>query len=309
MRKVLPVLLVTLGSFFVVVAIVALTWVPGQVERTPLDTDNTTALSGTAGVFSGGDALEEGPVLAWSGNAVDSEASDDDNVVFNTSLCLVHDEGGIDSCVDKDDPEGRLISAETQQFVADRHTAMTVDNGDYLPETAPQLAGLQNKWPFNAEKKTYPVWDDIVAGTVDAKYVDEEKIDGLTVYKYEYVAHATGVELVADITGTYDATYTFYIEPRTGSIIKQVVHQERVADDGTPLLELDLAFTDDQVKTNVDDANDARATLRLLEDIVPVVGLAVGIPFVLAGLALLVLGRRKRAAAARTDGRSTTTVG
>lgn len=309
MRKVLPVLLVTLGTFFVVVAIVALTWVPGQVERTPLDTDNTTALSGTAGVFSGGDALEEGPVLAWSGNAVDSEASDDDNVVFNTSLCLVHDEGGIDSCVDKDDPQGRLISAETQQFVTDRHTAMTVDNGDYLPETVPQLAGLQNKWPFNAEKKTYPVWDDIVAGTVDAKYLGEEELEGLTVYKYEYVAHATGVELVADITGTYDATYTFYIEPRTGSIINQVVHQERVADDGTPLLELDLAFTDDQVKTNVDDANEARATLRLLEDIVPVVGLAVGIPFVLAGLALMVLGRRKRAAAARSEGRPTTTVG
>ena len=309
MRKVLPVVLVTLGSFFLVVAIVALTWVPGQVERTPLDTDNVTELSGTAGVFSGGETLDEGPVLAWSTNAVDSEASDDDNVVFNTSLCLVHDEGGIDSCVDADDPEGRLISAETQQFVADRHTAMTVDNGDYLPETAPQLAGLQNKWPFNAEKKTYPVWDDIVAGTVDAEYLGEDQIEGLTVYEYEYVAQATGVELVGDITGTYDATYTFYIEPRTGSIIKQVVHQERVADDGTPLLELDLAFTDDQVSANVDDANEARSTLRLLEDIVPVVGLAVGIPFVLAGLALLLLGRRKRAAAARADDRPRATVG
>lgn len=308
MRKVLPVVLVTLGSFFLVVAVVALTWVPGQVERTPLDTDNVTELSGTAGVFSGGEALDEGPVLAWSTNAVDSEASDGDNVVFNTSLCLVHDEGGIDSCVDADDPEGRLISAETQQFVADRHTAMTVDNGDYLPEDAPQLAGLQNKWPFNAEKKSYPVWDDIVAGTVDAEYLGEDEIEGLTVYEYEYVAQASGVELVGDITGTYDATYTFYIEPRTGSIIKQVVHQERVADDGTPLLELDLAFTDDQVSANVDDANEARSTLRLLEDIVPIVGLAVGVPFVLAGLALLLLGRRKRAASP-ADGRSTTTAG
>lgn len=309
MRKVLPVVLITLGSFFLVVAIVALTWVPGQVERTPLDTDNVTALDGTAGVFSGGDALDEGPVLAWSTNAVDSEASDGDNVVFNTSLCLVHDEGGIDSCVDADDPEGRLISAETSQFVTDRHTAETVDNGDYLPETAPQLAGLQNKWPFDAQKKSYPVWDDIVAGTVDAEYLGEDQIEGLTVYEYEYVAHATGVELVGDITGTYDATYTFYIEPRTGSIIKQVVHQERVADDGTPLLELDLAFTDDQVSTNVDDANEARATLRLLEDIVPVVGLVVGIPFVLAGLALVLLRRRKRAAAARTEDRPKASVG
>lgn len=294
MRKVLPVLLVTVGSFLVVVAIVALTWVPGQVERTPLDTDNTTHLSGTAGVFSGGDTLDEGPVLAWSGNAVDSKASDDDNVVFNTSLCLVHDEGGIDSCVDDTDPEGRLISAETSQFVADRHTAMTVDNGDYLPADAPQLEGLQNKWPFNAEKKTYPVWDDIVGAAVDADYLGEEKIDGLKVYKYEYNTTADGVLLVGDITGTYTATYTFYIEPRTGSIINQVVHQERVADNDTPLLDLDLAFTDDQVKKNVDDANEALSTLRLLEDIVPVVGLAVGIPLILIGLALLFIARRNR---------------
>ncbi len=303
MRKVLPVLLITLGSFFVVVALVALTWVPGQVERTPLDTDNLTALSGTAGVFSGGDALSEGPVKAWSANAVDSNASDDDNVVFNTSLCLVHDEGGIDGCVDADDPEGRLINAETSQFVTDRHTAMTVDNDDYLPETAPQLEGLQNKWPFDAQKKTYPVWDDIVGSAVDAPYIGEDKIEGLTVYEYQYDAHATSVTLVGDIVGTYDATYTFFIEPRTGSIIKQVVHQERVADNGTPLLELDLAFTDDQVSQNVDDANEARSSLRLLEDIVPVVGLAVGIPFVLVGLALLVIARRKRAAT-RTDDRT-----
>jgi hypothetical protein len=174
---------------------------------------------------------------------------------------------------------------------------MTVDNGDYLPADAPQLEGLQNKWPFNAQKKSYPVWDDIVGAAVDAEYLGEEEIDGLTVYKYEYDTTADGVLLVGDISGTYAATYTFYIEPRTGSIINQVVHQERVADNGTPLLELDLAFTDDQVKTNVDDANEALSTLRLLEDIVPVVGLAVGIPVILIGLALLVLNRRRRAGA------------
>lgn len=297
MRKILPALLIVVGTFFLVVAIVALTWVPGQVERTPLDTDNVTDLSGTAGVFSGGDALDEGPVKAWSTNAVDSEASDDDNVVFNTSLCLVHDEGGIDGCVDADDPQDRLISAETTLFVTDRHTAMTVDNDGYLPETAPQLEGLQNKWPFDAQKKAYPVWDDIIAGTVEAEYLGEDEIDGLKVYKYEYHATADSVVVAGDITGTYDATYTFYIEPRTGSIIKQVVHQERVADNGTPLLELDLAFTDEQVQKNVDDANEAISTLRLLEDIVPIVGLAAGVPLILLGLALLLLARRRRTAA------------
>lgn len=287
MRKVVPGLLIGLGAFLVAAAVVALTWVPGQVERTPLDTDNTTALSGEASVLG----AKKGPVLAWSENKVDSNASDDDNVVFNTSLCVVHDEGGIDGCVEGKDK--RLISAETSQFVADRHTAMTVDNGDYLPADAPQMEGLQNKWPFNAEKKTYPVWDDIVGAAVDAEYQGEDEIDGMTVYKYQYTANVGPVPLVADINGTYFATYTFYIEPKTGTIINQEVHQERIAGGVETILELDLAFTDDQVQKNVDDTNDSLSQLNLLEKTVPIVGFAVGIPLILIGIALLVLGRRK----------------
>jgi hypothetical protein len=292
MRKVLPGLMIGLGAFLVAAAIVALTWVPGQVERTPLDTDNTTALSGEAAVL--GDPA--GPVLGWSGNAVDSKASDSKNVVFNTSLCLVHDEDGIDGCVE--DPDKRLISAETSQFVTDRHTGMTVDNDDYLPADAPQLEGLQNKWPFDAQKKTYPVWDDIVGAAVDTEYQGEDKIDGLKVYKYAYTANVGPVTLVGDITGTYFGKYEFYIEPKTGSIINQVVHQERIASGVETILELDLAFTDAQVKANVKDAKDALSTLRLMEVIVPIVGFVVGIPVMLIGIALLVIGRRKRNAAA-----------
>jgi hypothetical protein len=288
MRKVLPALLIGLGAFLVATAIVCLTWVPGQVERTPLDTNNTTALSGEASVLGG----PQGPVLGWSENKVDSDASDGDNVVFNTSLCVVHDEDGIDGCVKGTDK--RLISAETAQFVADRHTAMTVDNGDYLPEGAPQLEGLQNKWPFDSEKKTYPVWDDVVGAAVDAAYVGEDEIDGLTVYKYEYTANVGPVPLVADINGTYFAKNTYYIEPKTGSIINQVVHQERIAGGVETILELDLAFTDDQVKANVQDANDAVSQLRLLEVIVPIVGLAVGIPLLLIGGFLAFTGGRRR---------------
>lgn len=287
MRKVLPGLLIGLGAFLVAVAIVALTWVPGHVERTPLDTDNVTALSGEAAVLG----APAGPVLGWSTNAIDADASTDDVAVWVTSLCVVHDEGGIDGCVPGSDK--RLLSAETALFATDRHTAMTVDNDGFVPEDTPQQEGLQNKWPFDAQKKTYPVWDDIVGEAVDAEYQGEDEIDGLTVYTYEYNADVDGVTLVGDISGRYVATYTFYIEPRTGSIINQVVHQERIANGDDTVLELDLAFTDDQVATNVDDANEALATLTLMERTVPIVGLAVGIPVLLVGGVLLVLGRRK----------------
>ncbi|MCB0893799.1 MAG: DUF3068 domain-containing protein [Nocardioidaceae bacterium] len=279
--------MIGLGMFLVAAAIVALTWVPGQVERTPLDTDNVTDLSGEASVLG----EPAGPMLGWSTNAVDSAKSTDDVAVWVTSLCVVHDEGGIDGCVDGKDK--RLLSAEESLFATDRHTAVTVPNNGFVPPDTLQMEGLQNKWPFNAEKKTYPVWDDIVGGAVDAEYQGESEIDGLDVYKYEYNADVDNVLLVGDITGRYLATYTFYVEPKTGSIINQVVHQERIAAGNDTILVLDLAFTDEQMQTNVDDANEALATLTLMEKTVPIVGFAVGIPVMVVGVVLLLLGRRK----------------
>jgi hypothetical protein len=288
MRKVLPVLLAGLGAFLVAMAIVALTWVPGVVERTPLDTDNTTELSGTVSVL--GEA--EGPAKAWSVNKVDSNASDDDVAVFDTSLCLVHDEDDIDGCVDGED--SRLISAETTRFATDRHTAETVDNEGYLSEDNKQMEGLQNKWPFNAEKKAYPVWDDLVDAAVDATFEGEEEIDGLKVYVYSYSANVGPVVIVGDIIGTYFGQYTFYVEPKTGSIINQTIHQERLSAGVESVLDLDLEFTDEQIQANVDDANEALSLLNLMEVIIPIVGFAVGIPALVIGLLLMLRGRRKR---------------
>ena len=121
MRKILAPILIGLGAFLVVAAVIAQVWAPGQIERTPLDTDNTTYLSGSAQVAGGDDlSLQESPVLAFSVNQVDADASDDDVVAWTTSLCVVRDEGDIDGCVDADDPEGRLVSAETEVFATDR---------------------------------------------------------------------------------------------------------------------------------------------------------------------------------------------
>ena len=71
------------------------------------------------------------------------------------------------------------------------------------------------------------------------------------------------------------------------------MHQERVADGVGKILDLDLAFTDDQVQTNVDDANDNLSSLRLLETVVPVVGYVAGGIALVAGLAVLLLRRRR----------------
>lgn len=295
MRKIAALVLVALGAFLVVAAVVALTWAPGQVERTPLDTDSTTYLEGSAlkADPANGYELEPLDVVAFSTNQADAEASDDDVVAWVSTLCLVVDEGDPTGCVDEDDPQGRLISAETDVFATDRHTGLTVMDDEYLPADATEQEGLQNKWPFGAEKTTYPVWDGLAGEAVDAVYEDTVEIDGLQTYHYVATVDVSGVEVIEGVPGDYQAQTDYYIEPRTGTIIDQVVHQERVADGIGPILELDLEFTDEQVQKNVDDTEDNLGTLELIEDTVPVVGLAVGIPLIVLGGLLLLLGRRR----------------
>jgi hypothetical protein len=297
MRKILSPVLVGLGAFLLVAAVIAQVWAPGQIERTPLDTDNTTYLSGTAQVAGGDDLkLEETPVRAYSVNKVDTKSSDDDVAVWFASLCVVRDQGGITGCVDADDPDGRLISADSDLFATDRHTALTVANGHYLPAGTPQEKGLQNKWPFGAEKKTYPVWDGMVGDAVDAKYTGTKKFDGLETYVYRADVSKDGVEVLSGVQGSYSQTSDYYIEPRTGAIIKQVVHQERVADGVGKILDLDLAFTDHQVQANVDDSRDNISSLRLIETFVPIIGYVGGGIALLVGLVLMLRRRPTHAA-------------
>ncbi|GAB6984331.1 hypothetical protein JCM10369A_08550 [Nocardioides pyridinolyticus] len=108
----------------------------------------------------------------------------------------------------------------------------------------------------------------------------------------------SGVDVIAGVPGDYQATTDYFIEPRTGTIIDQVVHQERQADGIGPILELDLEFTDAQVRKNVDDTRDNLSTLGLIEDTVPLVGYVVGIPALVIGVLLLVRERRRRIAPA-----------
>jgi Porin PorA len=299
MRKILAWVLVALGAFLTVAAVVAQTWAPAQVERTPLDTDSTTYLSGSAMKANPAQGYELEPldVLAFSTNQADAETSDDDVVAWVSTLCLVVDEGDPTGCVDEDDPQGRLISAETDVFATHRHTGMTVNDDEYLPADATPQKGLQNKWPFGAEKKTYPVWDGLAGDAVDATYEGTEDVHGLETYHYVATVDVSGVEVIQGVPGDYRATTDYFIEPRTGTIIDQVVRQERVADGIGPILELDLGFTDDQVEKNVADTEDNLSTLELIEDTVPLVGLVVGIPALLVGVLLLVLDRRKRTTA------------
>jgi hypothetical protein len=289
MRKMIPVLF-ALGGFLLVAGLVAALWAPGMVKKTPLDVTSVTKLSGQAAKLNTATGeLETNPVKAESITKTDSKISDDDVVAWTNSSCLVIDRDDPPPCVDGQDE--RLISATTDVFATDRVTALAVNTGKYLPADATKHEGVMNKWPFDAEKKTYPYWDGTAGKAVDAKYVRTVTVKGIKTYLYKVEVEAAPIEIAEGVDGTYDDVKEIYVEPKTGAIINQTDDQQRTLENGDKVLDLQLAFTDAQVKTSADDAQDNIGSLTLITKTIPIVGIVGGLICLIGGLVLLVLGR------------------
>ena len=290
MRKFAGAVLVFLGVTALVVAGVAAFWTSNQVQKTPLDTDSTTLASGTASLSG----AERVPVKAIQLTRADSAKSTSDVVVFNSSSCLVIVKGDTPPCVEASDPEGRLLSADSEIFATNRHTGVGVNDPKILPADAVEKRGLVNKWPFGAKKRDYKYWDDLSSKEVDAKYVGTKDIDGLETYKFTVDVEDAPIEIAAGVPGLYSSTKTIFIDPRTGAIIKQNEQQKRVTDDGSPVLDLDFGMTDGQVASNVADTKDNIKSLDLVSTTIPIAGLIVGLIALIAGILVQGSGRTSR---------------
>jgi Porin PorA len=299
MRKGFGIGLTVLGGFLVTLAILAQFWAPGQLMKTPLDTDSLTLLDGTAQLSDGTGGTDEFPIKAFSVTRADSERSDGEVIVFQNSSCLVKDEGEIDECVSASDSQERLLSASTDNFATDRRTGEAVDDPKYLPPSAEQKEGLVNKWPFEAEKETYQYWDSFAGEAVDATYDRTEQVDGLETYVYKIVVDDAPIEVTDGVQGTYSTDREIWIDPTTGAIVNQFETQERLDGDGNVFLALDYGFTDEQVADNAETSKSNAGSLNLISNTVPLIGWIVGIPALLIGIALQVM--RRRSANATTD--------
>jgi hypothetical protein len=281
-----------LGVFLIVVAILAGTYAKSSLKKTPSDADSLTNLSGNA-ILNGPDGFEQFPVLAFSTTKADSDKSDGDVVLFQYSSCVVRDEGGIDGCVSNDDPEGRLLTASTDTFAADRKTALAVNDDKYLPAGATPHEGLLNKWPFDAQKKTYPYWDGTINQAVPAEFSRVSSIDGTEVYVYSVEIDKAPIQITDEVDGLYSDSEEISIEPRTGAFVNVERKVLQTTEDGTPVLSLKLAYTDEEVQDSLDEAVDSANKLNLLTSTVPMIGYIGGGLCLLAGLVLL-FARRQR---------------
>jgi hypothetical protein len=223
----------------------------------------------------------------------------------------------------KDDRDKLTLSATFRELCLDRFTGEAVApcTNQYLEKTKgtkvpgaagqPQFPGLNFKFPFQTEKKSYPWYDLTLGRAVDAKFDGEDEIQGLPVYRFTQSIPSTNVDN-EDVPGSligrteatvkaglfYEAEKILWIEPVTGAVIKarQTMKQElRAADDisGTDVfngtLELNQATVDSYVKL----AKDNKAQLWLLTDL-PVILWIVGGVLTVVGVVLVVRLARRR---------------
>lgn len=306
--------LVALGAFLIVAAVVAQTWAPDHVKRTPIDVNSTTHLGGSADKLNPNTGkLQSYPVYALDINQSDSNKSDGSVAVFVRTTCVVINTGQKQVCPSAKDPN--LIDVTIDTFATDRNTAMSVNNPQYLPKDAVPHTGLVNKFPFGSQKTTYPYWDPALQQATDAVYQRTTQVKGLTTYVYRSVSKNVKTDVIPGtssskpIKGTYDDVRYVYVDPNTGSIINQTESQQRFLTDGTKILDLNVAFTSDEQQTKVDEANTKWDQITLVLDTVPLVGYAVGIPVLLIGLALLFVRRRGEGPAAPAEERTDEPVG
>jgi hypothetical protein len=292
-QKIVSWVLVGLGTFLLVAAIVAQTWAPDQVKRTPLDTNSVTGLTGVATVLPTDTGTFD--VKAVSITRADSEASDEDVVVFENHSCLVLDRPGVPQCGEQgtgENADPNVVSISSDFFATDRRTGVATNEEGYLPQGTPPHEGLINKFPFDTETRDYAFWDGILDDTVTAAYQGSEEIDGLETYRFNYVVDNVPAEVSAGIDGTYSMDKTMWIEPTTGAIIDQTQAEVRQVD-GTPVLDIELSFTDEQVATNVSTAKENKGSIDLITGTVPLVGFIAGPILIVLGLVLLARQRRR----------------
>jgi hypothetical protein len=300
LRKIISWVLLGLGAFLLAAALVATVWAPDQVKRAPLDTDSTTRLSGTAQKLNTGTGeIEDLDVRAVSITEADSNKSDDDVVAYVNTSCLVIDVPDTPDCGEPgtgEDADPNVINISNELFATDRRTGVAVNGDDYLPEGTPEREGLQNKFPFDAEKEDYEFWDGILDRAVPATYEGTDEIEGLETYRYNMSVVEEEATVIGDVDGIYSLDKTMWIEPNTGAIIDQEQHDVRTLPNGDPLLDLQLSFTDEQVSANVDDASANVSSLTLLTKTIPLVGFIGGALCIIAGILLLLSARRKNEA-------------
>jgi hypothetical protein len=302
MRRTLGVVLIGLGLFGLVLAILMPTVVVDGSKKTPLDLNITQRSSGPAKLLDATtNKVKDVRLRATRVVKTDSKASDDTNTTVFETLCIFVIEGTpVPDCVPTSDP--RFLDASTDRVTADRRTGESVHVAKYgesvNKDTAVRHTGLSYKWPIDAKKKTYQFYQPDLKKAFPATYQGTSKIRGLTVYKYVSETGTQPYKIQNLFDGTYNDSRTVWVEPHTGAIINGTEHQIQTLFTGQVALETTLSFDKDAIDFQANFAKSKIDDLKLAQLWAPLVLAVVGLGALIGGVFLF----RRRGASGGDEG-------
>lgn len=327
--------LMGLGAALLIAALLLSTYTKGKISKVPLDIDTTLVSDGTGTAFDPASLLGERFVvdrdvpMAFQQQITVESPSNADVVTLQVGSTLRR--------TDKQQDNGLLL-AMVDTVTMDRSSAMAVSSEtnpggavqkpraieDDQPPTNIALPhdGLTYRFPFDTEKKTYPLFDPIAQKAYDANYDGEEDVNGLTTFKFtqnvgydsegklvEPVEYASLYEDDADAQVTaraalwgvegdpeapitmgryYAAERTLWVDPVSGTIVKSDEHAYHYY--ARDALRPEVTFADYTVTTNEESVESQVASARSERDRVALWGRILPITFTAVGLVLLVGG-------------------
>ncbi|MFC8177885.1 DUF3068 domain-containing protein [Rhodococcus sp. NPDC057297] len=332
--RILALVLVGLGAFLLVAAILIPTYTVPRLEKTPLDLEVTTVSTGTGSVLNaaslaaGRAEVDENVNLVSQRFVTTEEPSNADDITVQAGQTLRR--------TDKQGDTG-LLTASVDRVTLDRVSSEPVENpvgtiqvqGDKPAEEVPHT-GLQYKFPFNAEQRSYPFFDVNARASQDIDFVEETEINGTPVYKYEQTVGPVDlsgvvniptnkVTLPADTWGVeggeapvtmtrwYENTRTVWVEPKTGVIVdgEEQIHQYYSRTAGQPevdVLNAPIKFDENTVEYQIQRAKDGQDQLSTFGRTVPIIAGILGVIALIAGIVLGLRGGNGPRRPVRTGG-------
>jgi len=204
-------------------------------------------------------------------------------------------------CVPVTDPT--FLAMTKEQIAMDRKSAESVtDDGRFGTnlngDKAVAHAGLTYTFPIGTKKHDYTLFDGTAGKAFPIHYAGTEKLRGLTVYRFEQTAEAP-IKIRGALPGTYTNTHTVWVEPVSGSIVRdrQIIAEKL---QGGPLaLGGTLDFTPATVTKAVHDARSMKDEIGLVRFWLPLGLLLLGVllvPVIVLVARGSVSARRRRAA-------------
>jgi hypothetical protein len=195
--------------------------------------------------------------------------------------------------------------------------------------------GLAYRFPFHTEKRTYPYFDPIAQKAFDANYDGEEDVNGLTTYRFtQDVGYDADGKLADPVTYPslyandedskttataamwgvpgdpdekitmsryYAAQRTFWVDPESGTIVKEEEHANHYFARDPLKPELTLAdykvtSNEETIESQVNAARNERDRLALWSRVLPITFTATGLIALIGGLLLGSFSLRTEAA-------------